>query len=130
MAVPELPEPRQGFGDLGAAGLAVPGGEVHDQVLEAHPDVALAAREQVVDVPREGELERAADLRRVAADRVAVRVENAGEASRFLGLDLEAVPDVGVLGDHSQRLALTGAADPDGRVRLLHRLWGCGCVVR
>ena len=76
----------------------------HRVELGAHAVLRLGDRD--LDHRRLG------DLRRVAADGVAVAAEDAEQVLRALGV-AEQVAAVRVLGDHPQRLALAAAADED-----------------
>src|SRR5205823_8289186 len=68
------------------------------------------------------ELHRSADLGGIAPDRGAVLVEDAGEPDALVHLSAREVPDVRVLGDDPERLALARATDPDRRAGPLERL--------
>ena len=83
---------------------------------------SLGAAQQRVVVAGVADLHRAPDLGRIAADVGAVRVEDAREARDLVRLAAGRIPDVRVLRDHAQRLALAATADPERRIRPLHRL--------
>ena len=100
----------------------LPGSGDHDQLAHVAIDELAHAAQQRIVVARVAHLHRAPDLGRIAADVGAMAVEDPGQARDLVGLAAGRVPDVGVLGDHPQRLPLAATADPEGRIRLLHRL--------
>ena len=86
-------------------------------------DVAAGPPCGAVDlVGAEPDLHRAADLARVAPDVGAVPVEDRRRRGDVLGRATRGVPHVGVLRGEAQRALRPRPADPDRRVRTLHRL--------
>src|SRR5579859_650461 len=112
----------QGLRDLVRQGERLAAANVDHLLGDALLEVHAAPVQQlgpVAAVPVE--LHRAPDLRRVAADRRARLLEHSDEPARPLRVAPGRVPHVGVTGYEPDR-GLPRRADPDRRVRLLHRL--------
>src|SRR5438270_13175925 len=76
--------------------------------------------DEVLVLPRQGDVDRALDLGRVASHVLAVAEEHLALAGELVGRHERRVPPVRPLGDGAQRLALAAAADPDRELGL-HR---------
>src|SRR5262245_64667166 len=109
---PEASQPGKHCGDLGRVGFGGARADAHDQLAETVRGEALCLPEQRLDVGVE-ELDRATYLGGVAADGVAVPVQDARESDRLRDLSGGEVPDVCMLRDDSERLALSRTPDPD-----------------
>src|SRR5581483_5182159 len=118
----QLPQIRKGLRNLRREPLGLVATQVdhllRDSLLE---EIAALLHQLLARGPVPAELERSPDLRRVATDRGARLLQLLALLAHPRRVATRRVPHVGVPSDQAHR-RLTGRADPQRRVWLLHRL--------